>query len=39
MRLIKDGGPETPKLRELLEAAQRMGVADAPLTAVTVNGS
>jgi uncharacterized membrane protein YqiK len=31
MRLIKTGGPETGRLRELLETAQRIGVADTRL--------
>ncbi|MFC5744468.1 SPFH domain-containing protein [Actinomadura rugatobispora] len=32
-RLIRDGGPESAQLGELLETARRLGVADAPLTA------
>ncbi|MFC4052432.1 flotillin family protein [Actinomadura syzygii] len=31
VRLIKSGGPESGKLRELLDTAHRLGVADAPL--------
>ncbi|WP_067485500.1 hypothetical protein [Actinomadura hibisca] len=31
VRLIKAGGPETGRLQELLDAARRLGVADAPL--------
>ncbi|MEU8797366.1 flotillin family protein [Spirillospora sp. NPDC048819] len=37
LRLIKDGGPETGGLRELLDTARRLGVADAPLS--EINGS
>ncbi|MQY05103.1 flotillin family protein [Actinomadura macrotermitis] len=41
LRLIKSGGPETGKLRELLDTAKRLGVADAPLPlpAGAVNGA
>ncbi|MFI0355326.1 flotillin family protein [Actinomadura sp. 9N407] len=31
LRLIKQGGPETGRMRELLDTAQRLGVADSPL--------
>ncbi|MFG2014749.1 flotillin family protein [Actinomadura geliboluensis] len=42
LRLIKSGGPEAQGLQDLLDAARRLGVADAPLselngTAVTAN--
>jgi uncharacterized membrane protein YqiK len=34
LKLIRGGGPETDKLRELLDAARRLGVADAPVAAL-----
>ncbi|MFI6522201.1 SPFH domain-containing protein [Spirillospora sp. NPDC050679] len=37
LRLIKNGGPESGRLQELLDDARRLGVADAPLGA-PVNG-
>ncbi|WP_067814891.1 flotillin family protein [Actinomadura kijaniata] len=44
LRLIKAGGPETGRLRELLDTARELGVADAPLnaappTATAANGA
>jgi uncharacterized membrane protein YqiK len=35
MQQIKAGGTDAAKLRELLEAAQRLGVAEAPVAALT----
>ncbi|MER7543241.1 SPFH domain-containing protein [Actinomadura sp.] len=37
LRLIKSGGPEAAGLQDLLDAARRLGVADAPLS--EVNGT
>ncbi|MGN9837325.1 flotillin family protein [Nonomuraea sp. H19] len=34
MRLIQDGGPQSPALGELLETARRLGVADSPVAAL-----
>ncbi|MFC4532304.1 SPFH domain-containing protein [Sphaerisporangium dianthi] len=39
MRLIKAGGPDSGQLRALLDAARRLGVAEAPLSALTAAGT
>jgi hypothetical protein len=37
LKLIRDGGPESEKLGELLSTAQRLGIADQPVA--TLNGA
>jgi uncharacterized membrane protein YqiK len=37
LKLIRAGGPEAAKLRELLDAAQRLGVAEAPVGALNAS--
>ncbi|WUH97625.1 flotillin family protein [Spirillospora sp. NBC_00431] len=36
VRLIRSGGPDGPALQNLLDAARRLGVADAPLAAASL---
>ncbi|GAA4289239.1 hypothetical protein GCM10023178_61060 [Actinomadura luteofluorescens] len=38
LRLIKSGGPDTAGLQDVLDAARRLGVADAPLSKVNGTG-